>query len=441
MDLQPCYKFGEPNESVLLANNEPCTFRCDHGETNGQANLRLEFLPRPRVKIDVKCNAGDVAKLRSTYLDIGRLSVNRREFPVIFTNLTISPSSPSANITLIPKSEPAHWVGDDETKVSKVVFHLFNYKDTLGTHRFLKKSGDMPISSIKTKLESAEWIVELNNYETMNTIKKLRKTGGYGLTHIGCFYQANGAPFDARAAKKTLEHLHYFFTFSKGTFCSPVLPVGFDENGQRVWELLNTPAEPWSPPRSWFDQCHCEQLADLFPGIVEKLEDKDWADTMRKAIYWYAQSNDASGSGVETGIILTQIAIERLAFEYIVNSKQMFKGENFKKKRASDRFRQLFDSLGIPIDIPHNLSMVYQVATKLQFEDAPHALTDIRNSLVHPDHKHEDKFKGTYFDARLLGLWYLELSILRICDYNSTYFNRLSDEQWIGTVEDVPWNV
>lgn len=441
MDLQPCYKFDEPNESVLLASNEPCTFRCDHGETDGQANLRLEFLPRPRVKIDVKCKAGDVAKLLSAYPDVGRLLVNGREFPVITTNLTLSSSSPSGNITLIPKSELIHWVGDGETKVSKVVFHLFNYKDTLGTHRFSKRSGDMLILSTKTKLESAEWIVELHNYETTSTIKKLRKTGGYGLTHIGCFYQANGALFDAETAKKMLEHLQYFFTFSKGTLCSPVLPVGFDENGQRVWVLLNSPFEPWSTPLSWFDQHHCEQLADLFPGIIEKLEDKDWADTMRKAIYWYAQSNDASGSGVETGIILTQIAIERLAFEYTVNSKKMIEAEDFKNKRASDKFRLLFNSLGIPIDIPHNPLMVYQVATKLRFEDAPHALTDIRNSLVHPDHRHEDEFKGTYFDARSLGLWYLELSILRICDYNSTYFNRLSDKLWVGTVEDVPWNV
>ncbi len=441
MDLKPCYEFGELNESVLLASNEPCTFRYNHGETNGQANLKLEFLPRPRVKIDVKCKASDMEELLSACPDVSRLSVNGREFLVIPANLTLSSSSPSGNITFTPKSEPVHWVGDEKTKVSKVVFHLFNYKGTLGTHRFFKRSGDMLIISTKTKLESAEWLVELQNCETMDTIKKLRKTGGYGLTHMGCFYRVDGAPFDAEVAKKMLEHLHYFFTFSKGTFCSPVLPVGFNENRQRVWELLNTPFEPWSTPLSWFDQRHCEQLVNLFPGIIEKLEDKDWTDTIRKALYWYAQSNDGSGSGVETGIILTQVAIERLAFEYIVNFKKMIEAEDFKNKRASDRFRLLFDSLGIPIDIPNNLLGMCQVTKKLQFEDAPHALTDIRNSLVHPDHRHEGEFMDIYFDARSLGLWYLELSILRICNYSSTYFNRLSNDLRIGIVEDVPCNV
>ena len=37
-------------------------------------------------------------------------------------------------------------------------------------------------------------------------------------------------------------------------------------------------------------------------------------------------------------------------------------------------------------------------------------------------------------------MWYLELAILRICNYEGTYANRLADEHWVGQVEEVPWS-
>ena len=36
-------------------------------------------------------------------------------------------------------------------------------------------------------------------------------------------------------------------------------------------------------------------------------------------------------------------------------------------------------------------------------------------------------------------MWYLELAILRLCNYEGTYVNPLVDEHWVGEVEDVPW--
>ena len=72
------------------------------------------------------------------------------------------------------------------------------------------------------------------------------------------------------------------------------------------------------------------------------------------------------------------------------------------------------------------------------FVDAPYFLTEIRNSMVHPDNRHRHLFKGFYPDAWRLGMWYLELTILRLCGYEGTYANRLKHERWIGQVEDVP---
>ena len=45
-----------------------------------------------------------------------------------------------------------------------------------------------------------------------------------------------------------------------------------------------------------------------------------------------------------------------------------------------------------------------------------------------------------YFQARKLGLWYVELMLLNRFGYAGQYGNRLAQE-WQGQVERVPWAV
>lgn len=99
----------------------------------------------------------------------------------------------------------------------------------------------------------------------------------------------------------------------------------------------------------------------------------------------------------------------------------------------------LFSSLDIPIDIPSSLPELQKLAKQFNWIDAPHAITEIRNSLVHPEHKRRGQISGAFFPAWNLGQWYLELALLRICEYSGTYGNRLILQRWVGNVEPVPW--
>jgi hypothetical protein len=42
-------------------------------------------------------------------------------------------------------------------------------------------------------------------------------------------------------------------------------------------------------------------------------------------------------------------------------------------------------------------------------------------------------------EVRLLGAWYSELAVLRLCGFEGLYHNRLSDDGHAGIVEPVPW--
>jgi hypothetical protein len=114
--------------------------------------------------------------------------------------------------------------------------------------------------------------------------------------------------------------------------------------------------------------------------------------------------------------------------------------DGFKSLRASDKFRLLFSSLNLPLDIPVEAPELKQLSTNgpTNWLDTPYALTEIRNSLVHPEHKRRGQFTSAYYEAWNLGLWYLEMSLLAICGYRGTYANRLKQRS-VGQVENVPW--
>ena len=151
---------------------------------------------------------------------------------------------------------------------------------------------------------------------------------------------------------------------------------------------------------------------------------------MREAIYWYLNSNIPS-KGIDIGIILTQTAIERLSFQFSVEHKKLLTAETFKSLRAADKFRILFASLGLPLDISDHTPKLKAKAKKFQWENSPHALTEIRNSIVHPEHKRRGQFDDLIDEVWNLGLWYLEISILVLCDYKGTYANRMGTNRYI----------
>jgi predicted HTH transcriptional regulator len=106
-----------------------------------------------------------------------------------------------------------------------------------------------------------------------------------------------------------------------------------------------------------------------------------------------------------------------------VKEKKLLTLKGFKDLWASDKFRLLFSSLGIPLDIPPATPALQGLASSGQMNwiDAPHSLTEIRNSLVHPEHKHRGQLGTAFHEAWNLGLWYLEMGILAVCGYSGTY--------------------
>jgi hypothetical protein len=439
--IEPLFDFTTDESNILIHQSQAEV--CINGNIyKGNGAVRLELIPQADIHVYgyfKGVSARDISDFVVDRPNVSFFSINGRKLEGFYLSNGGNITTGECNIKWCPESEPINGVGDESTEISLLIFHLFNFGDFIGTRK-KKEQVEGTYHSIEcVDLNFGDWQVQLESLpSTRENIKTLKKEGGYRLTHIGVIKKVNGAYFSGNDAQNYLDSLKYFLSFAKGGWCVPICAVGFDATGSRVWESWSSPQEPWRIPRSWFDRFNSIQLAILFPGFMNKLNEDEWGAALRGIIYWYLSSNFSS-RGVDAGIILTQTAIERLSYEYAVKDKRLLTVKGFKDLWASDKFRILFSSLGIPLEIPNETPELQKHAKNFGWLDAQHALTEIRNSIVHPENKKCDRLNSALSDAWNLGLWYLEMGLLAICGYSGTYGNRLK-KRYIGQVEEVPWN-
>lgn len=438
--LEPLFDF-ETNELSILIHQSQAEICINQSTYTGNGEVRLELLPRAGIYIYGSFQgvpAKDALSASIGQTEISSFSINSRQIKGFLLSSGGDINSQEFNLKWRSKLEPIDGIGDESSQMPLLIFHLFNFVDLFGTQRSTKQSGSTMHAIEHVDLVCDEWNVELKSlFSTRENIKKLKEEGGYRLTHIGGIKKTDGTLFSGKDACDCLEAIRFFLSFAKGGWCEPICAVGFDTSGNRVWESWSSPKEPWRAPLSWFDPHNSSQMEILFPGFMNRWENDDWCEAFREVIYWYLNANFSS-RGIDAGIILTQAAIERLSYEYAVKDKRLLTVNGFKDLWASDKFRLLFSSLEIPLEIPKETPKIEKLAKKFNWLDAPHALTEIRNSLVHPEHKKRGQLNSAYYETWNFGLWYLEMELLAICDYSGTYGNRLK-QRWVGQIENVPW--
>ena len=440
--LEPAFDFLGDRSSVLLHKNK-AEICIEGNRYSGDAEVRLDLLPQAKIYIYGSFSGVPSNNELETRMDQKKISsflINDHRVEGFRISSGNDKIAQHYDIKWCPNLEPITGVGNATTQMTRIVFHLFNFVDLVGTRRSMEQNGTLAQAIEHVKLDCDNWKIELRSvFSTRKDIEKLKQEGGYRLTHIGDIKKPDQTSFTGGDADECLDALRFFLSFAKGGWCEPICAVGFDASGKRVWESWSSPKDPWQYLQSWFDPHNSSQISLLFPGFMKRWEDKEWRKALREVIYWYLNANFSS-RGIDAGIILTQAAIERLSYEYSVKERKLLIPKGFKDLWASDKFRLLFSSLGIPLDIPTTTPNLHSALGQKNWLDAPHLLTEIRNFLVHPEHNSCGLFGDAYYEAWNLGLWYLEMGILAICGYSGTYGNRLNKERWVGQTENVPWN-
>jgi hypothetical protein len=231
-----------------------------------------------------------------------------------------------------------------------------------------------------------------NAYELFNQLKEV---GGYVVTHGCSVVRQEGGRILPEQADAVLHGLLHFFSFVQGAWAPPLFALALDD-GALVWqEWYFRFHERWKSGQiSWFDQHEGQMLAEVFPGFMARWESPLWGDAVRTAIYWYVNSNMGAG-GADGAIILTQTGLELLAWTHIVEDRGLLTADAFGKLTAGDQIRLLLVSLDIPVDVTAHVPRLGKLAKAENWRDAPQALTEIRNALVHGNPKRRQRLVKT----------------------------------------------
>jgi hypothetical protein len=438
--LKPAIKLLENTSSTLIHQNT-ANVRIDDTNYNGVAEVFLELLPRPNIFI-IGCfdnvTEEHILNASMNFNSATDFSINGVKIEGFRAESGGDLTLHKCNIKWCPKLEPIIGIGDESTSIKYSLFHLFNFKNFHGAKISRTRKGQSSRHINFVTLKTEDLTINIKSlFETEDNIKTIKEKGLCCLTHIGSIEKTSGEYLTGKNSIEILNELASFFSFTRGGRCNPICTIGFDESNNHVWESWSSPVQVEAIPLSWFDAHHSSQLVTFFQGFHDKWKNKNWRSALREVIYWHLSANIAS-RGIDIGIIITQAALERLSYEFSVTDKSLISDKGFKDLWASDKLRLLFSSLRLPLGIPDTTPNLKKLTNTIKWVDAPQALTEIRNSLVHPEHKYRGRVDSALYETWNLGLWYLEMAILAICGYSGTYANRLA-QRFTGDVEPVPW--
>lgn len=438
--LEALYTTASPNETVELYSGE-LILRLDGREMTGDGRILLKWLPAPRALFEIGSLSGRIP------LDDGALYVPTLNYScpasVLRSSNAWGPGGRRASCGGIVRDDGVPASG----MVDQVVFHLPNFHPYIGES--IRDADRTGAWRGRLVLEHGLWRIHLDAGPNADQLRKLLKAdGGFAITNVGSIQLQHSTLFALTDAVDILDALYYYFSFARGIWCGPLLPIAFD-SGVKKWSRWEPPRiREWRERRSWFpefDYAVVQPLNEAFSGFMRLWDDALWRDPIKNAIHWYIEANTNAG-GVEGGIVLVQTALELLSWVYLVEdeaSKVMSANRFNNKVHADERIVSLLQKLSIPTEIPRRLLALTSAATALQAKDGAGALVKLRNAIVHPKQSKRRKVTEVEVSARIealtLGLWYLELALLRLFGYNGIYWSRLRSGYPEEVSDTVPW--
>lgn len=433
IELTPTFTTPEANEHVILISDEEMLLRKDTSTCfQGRGRIALEWLPRPSIRFHVDSIIKNEADIFSNNL-LGKYELfaktSSRSFLAYVTEVNISMES-NAYIQ--------GWIENEifplGLEIGSALFSLANF-NTTGRH--VRDAAGCTIRTARSEFEADGWKITLDAIQDREgkLQKKLKATGGYGITHTGLIERTDKSIFRSNDLNDLLDDLFWFFSFCRGFRTRPLLIKMCDKEKINYWLPISCPQiDSWQGRQLWFDNIKCS-LDTVFPGFIRRVRQPIWTKPIKNAIHWYLEVHAQAGA-VEGAIVFGQTALEMLGWTLLVDERRLLSVKGYDDLPAADKIRILLSTCGIPLEIPAKLMNLNQTSKAENWQDGAQCVAEIRNAVVHPSAKKRRKLGQISFKAKIdtwqLCLWYLELVLLRLFDYSGQYANRMADGQWQG---------
>jgi hypothetical protein len=331
----------------------------------------------------------------------------------------------------------------DERQASYAKFFIPNFKYIIGRRISYERQDSRFIGCNRLSLSAKGWNITLDSLSNIDQLEKdLINSSGFAITHYGILEKNDGSLFDYQESKQIVDALKWYLSFVRGSFISPCGLIGFNADHNEIWKgWKSSRMFPYQNNWSWVSKFDPKTFEEPFKGFADLYFDPEWSDSLQHILSIYLQANHIA-INVEGAIILLQSALELLSYEILVEKNRVFRQTKFEKLPSGECIKRLFDQLKIPLEISDHLEDLHRKAKEKNWL-APDAITQIRNSIVHPTKKNRMKFNNLSqeaYDVLDLCRWSLELCILKLCNYNGVYTNRLKRIQYDGDVDSVPWD-
>lgn len=329
-------------------------------------------------------------------------------------------------------------VGDKSISVEKIFFSIPNLRVIHGS--VVKNHTNRSLLMARLELENDDYIITIDkcpNYKAK--LKSLKDNGGYIILYSGELKRKKGS-VNLKDTGDIFYCLNTFITFLNGRRTAAVFLQGVYEDDVKWIDYSNKIIDPYKSVQSWMHEFSTKGLNDLwkkFSELWQDINDKNFLDTL---IHWYVEANSNSGF-TEGSIMMAQTALELLYNWWIVEDKKLIIGEDAKKMSASNKIRLLLSQLNISHLAPGRFTELQKfIDNDSNIIDAPDAIVQIRNAIVHSQEEKRRKIitihPNAKHEALELSIWYIEMALLRILSYQGKYINRCSE---INNEEYVPW--
>ncbi|MFI5592492.1 hypothetical protein ACIA5G_46110 [Amycolatopsis sp. NPDC051758] len=415
--LTPAYEFASVGESVILH---------DGGEGGSAGRVELTFVGQPN--------------LRWT------------GFP---DSTPATPEATGISFQLqrhgVEASVDGHRVGRDHgvlnymefaapnTQAHHVVAHWVNLPNIFAAGRIATEKATW---NGRWRFEVDGWRITVDRRQDHDKVMaRAADQSSYVLTHVMEVRRTDDAVFDVEAAKRLLEGLRVCVSFAFGRWIAPILPVGYDADGEVVWEEWTTPlCDPaMSVGFGWLHRSHTDDLVRLLSCALPRLATLGMPDILR---YQMINAVLAVQSGfVEQRMSATFSALENLEWSILVLDSRL-SHTKYKKMSGAERLREVLTLADIPHDLDATTFPALQAfVANAAIPDGPTAVVEVRNRLTHPKSPHDEvyQFDGLVRETWFLARRYLTLSILYSIGYQGSYVRMTPPFGWASHSVRVPW--
>ncbi|MFJ7907021.1 hypothetical protein [Kitasatospora sp. NPDC096204] len=424
--LIPPRGWNAPGEAVTLYEGTLTGFR----QGARQGKIELTFGAKPSLEWSVEPHPDDFWELGN---DGAVITTVDRTPPMEFTANT--------------RRNNAGWIngtnnGDQKTPLQRLVTQWLNLPLSAGNAILGEKTANgVHRRRGRWSIEVDGWTVTIDQRPDLSAVlRTATEQISSVLTHVMELKRTGGEDFSVAEGRELLECLRVSFSFGFGRKVVPVLPTGYDPNGEVVWEQWFSPLVDRAQTigSGWLYDGSSDDCAELISCAVRAFADTSRRGTTR---FQMLMATEAVATGfVEQRILTAAPALESLAWTTLVLGNLMPRGD-FKKCAAEDKLRYLLKSAGVPTSVDATeLPVLAKYAADHRI-DGPTAVTRIRNRLVHPEILADDLYArdGLSVDVWRLSLHYVTLAVLHSIGYQGSYQMQLKLGGWAGETRPVPW--